>query len=404
MPGRDGMESRPATILLDPIGGVSGDMFLAAVLDAWPALAKPVLGAVRAALPAGYEVSLVGRSSGALPAAGLAFTGNGTAPTGGYDAFRDRIGKTRLPASVRPHALEMLKLLAEAEAAVHRVPVAEVHFHELADWDTQADIVGAATAIDLLDGASWHSRPLPLGSGTVRAAHGALPLPAPATAALLQGFAFRRDDDGIPGERVTPTGAAILRYLGADARPPATLGRLVATGTGAGTRELPGLPNILRVLAFAHGVAADSVLLIEFDVDDQSPEELAAGLDRLRALAGVRDVTSFAGVGKKGRWVQSVRLMADPKERESVVNAVFEQTSTLGLRLREEERAILPRRTVVVEARGRAVRVKLAERPNRRSAKAEADDVAAQGKNAAERAALRRSASRRALRLKERSS
>jgi uncharacterized protein (TIGR00299 family) protein len=397
------MESRPATIVLDPIGGISGDMFLAAVLDAWPAIAKPVLDAVHAALPAGYAVSLVGRSSGGAPTTGLSFAGNGATPTGGYDAFRERIGKARLPASVRRHALEMLKLLAEAEAAVHRVKVAQVHFHELADWDTQADIVGAATAVDLLDGASWHCRPLPLGSGTVRTAHGVLPLPAPATAALLKGFLFR-DDDGIPGERVTPTGAAILRYLGADTRPPASLGRLVASGTGAGTRELGGLPNILRVLAFTRGHAADSVLVIEFDIDDQSLEELASGLDRLRGLAGVRDVTSFAGVGKKGRFVQSVRIMADPKEREAVVSAVFEQTSTLGLRLREEERAVLRRRTVVVEERGRSVRVKVAERARGPTAKAEADDVAAQAKTAADRAALRRSTARHALRPKERSS
>ena len=396
------MESRPATILLDPIGGISGDMFLAAVLDAWPGIAKPVLDAVHAALPAGYAVSLVGRSSGGVPTTGLSFAGNGATPTGGYDAFRERIGKARLRASVRLHALEMLKLLAEAEATVHRVKVAQVHFHELADWDTQADIVGAATAIDLLDGACWHCRPLPLGSGTVRTAHGVLPLPAPATAALLKGFSFR--DDGIPGERVTPTGAAILRYLGADTRPPVSLGRLVASGTGAGTRELGGLPNILRVLAFTRGHAADSVLVIEFDIDDQSPEELASGLDRLRGLVGVRDVTSFAGVGKKGRFVQSVRIMADPKEREAVVGAVFEQTSTLGLRLREEERAVLPRRTVVVEERGRSVRVKVAERARGPTAKAEADDVAAQAKTAADRAALRRSTARRALRPKERSS
>jgi uncharacterized protein (TIGR00299 family) protein len=401
MPGRDGMEVRPAAILLDPIGGVSGDMFLAAVLDAWPGFQAPVLAAMRAALPSGYAVSLVERSNGAVPSAGLAFAENGAAPTGGYGAFRDRIAKARLPAPVRRHALEMLKLLAEAEAAVHRVPIAKVHFHELADWDTQADIVGAAAAIDLLDGASWHTRPLPLGSGTVRSAHGPLPLPAPATAALLEGFAFRADD-GVAGERVTPTGAAILRYLGADARPPASLGKLVATGSGAGTRTFDGMPNILRVLGFARGHAADSVLLIEFDVDDQSPEELGAGLDRLRGLPGVRDVTSFAGIGKKGRFVQAVRIMADPMERDAVVGAVFEQTSTLGLRLREDERAVLPRRTVVVEEGGQKLRVKVAERPHRRSAKAEADDVAALAATSAERGSLRRSAARKALRQKGR--
>src|SRR5207344_2115563 len=103
------------------------------------------------------------------------------------------IGEARLPVAVRGHALAMLKLLAEAEAAVHRVAVERVHFHELADWDTQADLIGAAMVIDLLEGASWHSRPLPVGTGTVGSAHGPLPLPAPAAAELLRGFAFRDD-------------------------------------------------------------------------------------------------------------------------------------------------------------------------------------------------------------------
>src|SRR6202022_2187513 len=115
-----------------------------------------------------------------------------------------------------------------------------VHFHELADWDTQADLVGAARIIELLGEISWFYRPLPLGGGVVRSAHGPLPVPAPATAVLLEGFTWR--DDGVAGERVTPTGAAILRYLGAEARPPAALGRLVATGTGAGPRKFDGVP------------------------------------------------------------------------------------------------------------------------------------------------------------------
>jgi hypothetical protein len=378
-------------------------MFIAGVLDAWPTLAEPVLAAMREGLPAGYDVSIEPRVSGDLPSAGISFAGRAAAPTGSYAAFRERLGKARLPRSVRRHALEMLKLLAEAEAAVHRVPVERVHFHELADWDTQADLLGAAAVVDLLDGASWHCRPLPLGSGTVRSAHGPLPLPAPAAAALLKGFAFR-DDDGIVGERVTPTGAAILRYLGADARAPVVPGNLVATGSGAGTRQLSGLPNILRVLGFARGQAADSVLVIEFDVDDQSSEDLATGLERLRETAGVRDVVSFQGLGKKGRWVQSIRVMADPARREAIVAAVFEETTTLGLRLRQEERAILSRRSLVVMDEEGEVRVKIAERPHRRTAKAESDDVAARAKGVADRHALRRSVTAKALRPRERQS
>jgi pyridinium-3,5-bisthiocarboxylic acid mononucleotide nickel chelatase len=225
-----------------------------------------------------------------------------------------------------------------------------------------------------------------------------LPVPAPAASHLLAGFAFRADD-GAPGERVTPTGAAILRYLNPQIAGDGPPGKLIATGMGAGSRQLPGVPNVLRVLGFAAAEpAGDTILVIEFDIDDQSPEELATGLDRLRRVAGVRDVATFPGIGKKGRWLQAVRVMADPAHRDAVVGAVFEETATLGLRLRREERAVLARRTVVVEDESGSVRVKLADRRGRRTGKAEADDVAARAGGADARARARRSAVARALR------
>ena len=389
----------PSLVVLDPVGGVSGDMFIAAMLDAWPALATPVLRAIRnSGLPQGSKVSLVRRRSSGLAAAGFVFEGSAAAPSGAYPDFRRRLTEAPLSASNRDHALGILALLAEAEAAVHRVAIERVHFHELADWDTVADIVGAAAIIDLLAGARWHCRPLPLGTGTVRAAHGLLPVPAPAASHLLAGFAFRADD-GAPGERVTPTGAAILRYLNPQIAGDGPPGKLIATGMGAGSRQLPGVPNVLRVLGFAAAEpAGDTILVIEFDIDDQSPEELATGLDRLRRVAGVRDVATFSGIGKKGRWLQAVRVMADPVHRDAVVGAVFEETATLGLRLRREERAVLARRTVVVEDESGPVRVKLADRRGRRTGKAEADDVAAHAGGADARARARRSAVARALR------
>jgi len=395
-------ELQPSLVVLDAIGGVSGDMFIAAMLDAWPELAEPVLGAIRASgLPAGCEVALVPRRSGALAASGFVFQGNVAAPSGAYPDFCRRVAEAPLPDSVRRHALRLLELLARAEAEVHRVAIDQVHFHELADWDTQADLVGAAAIIDRLAGARWHCRPLPLGKGSLCSAHGLLPVPAPATARLLAGFEFRADD-GAPGERVTPTGAAILRYLAADGAMDGPPGKLVANGVGAGTRQLPGIPNVLRVLGFA-GVepAGEPLLVIEFDIDDQSPEALAAGLDRLRLVPGIRDVAVFQGIGKKGRWLQAVRLLADPACRDAAVAAVFAETTTLGMRLRREERAVLARRTVAVEAEGGPVRVKLAERPGGPTAKAEADDLAARGGGAEGRARLGGAAARRALGDKE---
>jgi pyridinium-3,5-bisthiocarboxylic acid mononucleotide nickel chelatase len=395
------VHSLPSFLILDPVGGVSGDMFIAAMLDAWPFLAEPVFDAVRhGGLPATARVALIERHSGGLAGRGFVFEGHRSAPTGAYSDVRHRLTEAELSASIRAHALAILRLLAEAEATVHRVAIDDVHFHELADWDTQADIVAAAAIIDRLEGARWHCRPLPLGTGTVRTAHGLLPIPAPATAELLAGFTFRADD-GAPGERVTPTGAAILRHLAPRFDGGEPRGRLIATGVGAGSQPLPGIPNVLRVLGFAGEPSADDVLVIEFDIDDQSPEELATGLERLRSVPGVRDVATFHGIGKKARWLQAVRVMADPACRDAVVAAVFDETSTLGVRLRREERAVLARRTVVVDDEGAPVRVKVAERPGRRTAKPEADDIAARAEGAEGRARLRRVAIDRALRATE---
>jgi len=397
------MADGPSSVVLDPIGGISGDMFVAAMLDAFPELAAPVLALMRKeGLPSGISLALVKRVNGGIAAAGLDFGGSANAPSGAYAEFRKRLEQAGLPTAVEKHALGILALLAEAEATVHAIPVEDVHFHEIADWDTQADILGAAAIIDRLGEARWYCRPLPLGSGTIETAHGTLPVPAPATAHLLRGFAFRADD-GVPGERVTPTGAAILRYLNA-AGVDAPAGTLVANGYGAGTRQFKGIPNVLRVLGL-NSVAqpGEPILVIEFEVDDQSPEETAIALDHLRAVVGVRDVATFQGLGKKGRWLQSVRILADPWHSEAVAAAIFLETTTLGLRLREEKRLTLSRREVIVDEEAGSVRVKVADRPDRRTAKAEADDVAVRGRGARGRDTVRRSAVRRALEHEEKS-
>ena len=159
---------------------------------------------------------------------------------------------SRLSAVARDHAIGIFGLLAAAEAEVHGVVEDDVAFHEVGAVDSIVDIVVAAQLVTLVGASAWSASPLPLGSGRVRTQHGLLPVPAPATALLLRGLATI--DDGVPGERVTPTGAAIARYLLEDevlARVPR---RLLRCGTGFGSRELPGLSNCLRVLVFAVGI------------------------------------------------------------------------------------------------------------------------------------------------------
>ena len=367
-------------IHITPLGGMAGDMFVAGMLDAFPDLVDLVIEATGAVLPH-QNATLVQCSKGGIAARHFTVPRqNETAPIRYPDMDR-MLSRADLSDATRAHARAMLRLLAEAEAKVHGVPLDQVHFHEIADWDTLGDVTAAAALIGLLDGWSWSLDPLPLGGGTVKTAHGLLPVPAPATAHLLQGLTVQ--DDGVDGERVTPTGAAIVRYIAdqltLQSRP---MGRLQATGYGAGTRDLPGLANVMVVQVIS-GVLqpGDTVTVLEWDIDDMTGEEIAVACDHLRACDGVLDLVTVAMMGKKCRPVTGFRLMALPSQADVVVQAVFAQTSTLGLRLRQDQRLILPR----VLKPG----VKVAVRATATTAKAESDMVAAEPTLAARRAKAR---------------
>lgn len=392
---------------LDPVGGVAGDMFIAALLDAFPGLGAGFDAALaKVGLPPGARCALLAHHDGtlsgrrfefSLPEAGANSSAHHRHAHVGLSAIRAAIAAMKLDAAVAARAGSIFEILAVAEAAVHGVGVDEVEFHEVGALDSIADIVGSAWIIEALGPATWSVGALPLGSGRVQTAHGALPLPAPAVVRLLQGFAFF--DDGLPGERVTPTGAAILRHLrcasGAGTRP----GRLIASGMGFGSRKLPGMANVLRVLAFdpADAPAADEVALLAFEVDDQTAEDLALGLERLRACDGVLDVVQCPVFGKKGRMAAQVQVLAEPQRLAAAVEACFAETTTLGVRHQLLARSVLARSEATVAAAGAQVRVKIAQRPSGgASAKAESDDLrAAGGREARER--LRRESEAAAL-------
>ena len=360
---------------------------------------------------------------------------------GSWRALRARIEAADLPAGVLGHVLGIFGCLAEAEARVHGVAPDEVVFHEVGAADSVADILAAAWVIAAVGPATWSVGALPLGSGTVRTAHGPMPVPAPATALLLEGFAVH--DDGVGGERVTPTGAAILRHLGcAGAGLPRTA-TLRGSGTGFGSRRLPGMSNCLRALvletaepqgpeppseydtpkAGTPGLAAPSLAtpgaaspgaeglapgpasggdaasghralaVISFEVDDQSGEELAAGLDRVREVDGVHDVVQIAAFGKKNRMAAHVQVLVRPDQLEAAVEACFRETTTIGLRTHLVQGRALPRRFAEVVVDGHPVAVKLVERPGGVTAKAESDSARPVAGHAA-RTRLRREAER----------
>ncbi|KQQ32086.1 hypothetical protein ASF58_11145 [Methylobacterium sp. Leaf125] len=418
-------------IHLDALGGVAGDMFAAALLDAFPDQEAGVLESIRAALP---EVSgeLVRHNDGIL--AGRRFVvahgpgardggaaghthrhhdhahahGDGHGHAGDaqhghrhWSQIRADLQACPLGSAVRAHAIGIFTRLAEAEARVHGIAVEAVAFHEVGAWDSIADIVAAAHLIAALDAEAWSVSALPLGSGRVRTQHGPLPVPAPATSLLIEGFETL--DDGVPGERVTPTGAAILRYLRDIAPPlPAAPRILKGSGIGFGTKVLPGLSNCLRAMVYEAATSRGSgehrdLGVIEFEVDDQSAEDLGMGLDRLRAHPDIFDVVQMPVFGKKGRMMTHVRALARASALEEAIAACFRETTTIGLRHRIVSGAALSRRMHTVTVEGQPVRVKVVDRPGGRTAKAEADDAVAR-ENHATRASLRRAAEALALR------
>ena len=369
-------------IHLDAVGGVAGDMFIAALLDAFPEHRQGMLESIHAVIPPkDLTLSIEAHRDHALT--GLRFEVADRAAAGArnhrhttFREIRQRLDSAPLAEPVCAIAIDIFTLLARAESKVHGQAEQDVSFHELGAWDSIADIVGAAHLIAQSD-TSWSVSPLPLGRGGIQSAHGYLPVPAPATVELLQGFECF--DDGVEGERVTPTGAAILRHIGArqsrDQRPR----KLARSGTGFGRKVFPDLSNILRVLVFEERpetIRADRVAEILFEVDDQTPEDLAIGLDNLRRHADVRDVLQIAAFGKKGRLTAHVRVLADPLCLPDVIEACLSETSTIGLRFQILDRSVLPRRQRRIDAEGTSIGVKISERADGNTVKAEADDLA----------------------------
>ncbi|HEV2423517.1 MAG TPA: nickel pincer cofactor biosynthesis protein LarC [Terriglobia bacterium] len=351
---------------LDCSSGVSGDMFLAACLDA--GLDRERLQSELASLEVGpceFKVEQVTR--GGLAGTHVEISAPGKQPHRHLASIEKLIESSRVGAGVKERSRAIFRRLGEAEARLHSQPVEKVHFHEVGAVDAILDIVGACVALELLGIGDLMASPLNLGYGRVSAAHGSLPVPAPATVELLRGIPVY--SSGVEAELVTPTGAAIVSTLATGFGPLPPM-KIESIGYGAGSRELQGHPNLLRLMigdrvanpeSQTSNPGAEVVAVIETSVDDMSPELYGYLVERALA-AGALDISCAAIGMKKNRPGLEIRLLARLEQAEALADLVFAETTTLGLRISTAERRVLEREVINVETPYGPIRVKVGRR------------------------------------------
>lgn len=266
------------------------------------------------------------------------------------------IDSSTLEAAIKEKSRQIFYRLAEAEAAVHQQPLSRVHFHEVGAVDAIIDVVGAVCGLSLLGVTRIYASPINVGSGTVRAAHGILPVPAPATAELLKGKPIYAR--AVSGELTTPTGAAIITTLAEDFGPLPPL-RIARIGYGAGTRDWPEQPNLLRLFLGTEAEQAeqDTVTILETNIDDMNPELYPYLMDRLFA-AGALDVSLTPVFMKKNRPATQITVLAPPERGDALARILLRETSTYGVRLYEARRIKVQRFHKTVTTPWGAVQVK----------------------------------------------
>jgi uncharacterized protein (TIGR00299 family) protein len=361
--------------ILDPAAGISGDMTLGALLS----LGVP--SAWLEGLPGRLGLTGVGVTVRDVVRCGVGckqveFT-IPEQPHGRHVGELVRLVE-RAPVSpwVRERAVQAFRLVGEAEGRVHGVPPEKVHLHEVGAVDAVLDIVGAIEGFEQLGVDAIYTWPVAVGRGWVEATHGTLPIPAPATAILLEGIELAAGGP-VEGEATTPTGAALVRVLAAGAPPERW--RLVKSGWGAGQRNPGTYPNALRVLVAEQAAEAGRVALLATDLDDMSPEYVEP-LRQALVAAGALDVQTWPVQMKKGRSGFRVEVVAPEELGEAVTAALFRHSTTAGVRRWVAERATLARRQVTVELAPQvSIRVKVLEQPGADGVrvKPEYDDVLA---------------------------
>jgi uncharacterized protein (TIGR00299 family) protein len=370
--------------ILDPASGIAGDMFLGALVDVgldkgWLERLPSTLGL------SGVEVRVADVQRSGVRCAKVDFDIPPQPHGRAVSEIHRLIDAVKIPATVARAAHAAFETIAAIESAIHGVTPDELHLHEVGAVDAILDIVGSIWGVELLGIERLYNTKVALGDGTVRSAHGVLPVPAPATIRLLEGFNVRHGPPG-SGELTTPTGAALLRVLSKGA-PPQEYTPL-RSGYGAGTRDIHGQLNALRIILgeatvnqpdhhhhHHEHVHTEHLHVLSADIDDMSPEELAGAADMLRA-EGALDVVLLHTTMKKGRLGTRVEALVQTSDLARLEEKVFLQFTTLGVKTFDVVRNALVRESRLVRFDGRDIRVKVATLPDgTQRAKPEFDDL-----------------------------
>jgi uncharacterized protein (TIGR00299 family) protein len=363
-------------LYLDCFSGASGDMVLGACLDAGVPLAavRDALGSLgledyhvastrvqRAGIGATqWQLTELVPAPAGMTAADVEAEARQHHPHRHVAGIERLIARSSLGPRARERAIALVHRLAAIEAEIHGTTIDQVHLHEVGALDSIIDIVGGVFALEWFGAERIVASPLNLGSGTVRCAHGVLPVPAPATARLVTGVPVYQAGPAV--ELTTPTGALLVTGF-AQAYGPMPPMRVSAIGYGAGNRDLPDRPNVLRLfVGEADARASETVTVLAFEVDDMNPQIYGVLMEALLA-AGALDVYYTAVQMKKNRPGTLVTVLAPPARREALTAILFRETTTLGVRYHDVERDVLARETVAVQTPWGSVPVKVARFP-----------------------------------------
>ena len=339
-------------LIFDPFAGASGDMILGALLDV--GLDVDWLRELVRGLPVEVDLEVSDARRGSLAARAVTITPRREQPLRHLPDLLEIVESAPVGTEVRAAAIRVIERLADVEADLHGVSREDVHFHEVGAVDTVVDVLGCCGGVAELGVERCFTRPVAIGSGAVRTAHGELPLPAPATLRLLEGLPVR--ESGLEGELTTPTGAALLAELTKGASWPGCFVPL-RSGLGAGSRDPATHPNLLRVIMAELRDETEEMYVLQCDIDDMSPEDVPPLLDGLRE-AGAVDVISHPVSMKKARIGARIEALVPAGRRLETCRLLLEESTTLGVRFWPVAREVSPRATRTLEWRGYTVRVK----------------------------------------------